>query len=127
MVGLTPTAVFERLRKLQERGVIKGYSVDLDPRSLGMKLLAYIFVSEIKPVSGEKTGHRLAELPYVEEVHRVAGRDCFLLKVRAADTDGLTRMLDEIGEIETVGAVQTTIVLETFLEQPPQLASHLQG
>ena len=125
-VGLTPTAVFERLRKLQERGVIKGYTVRLDPYSLGMKLLAYVFVSEIKPVTAKKTGPLLARLPNVQEVHRVAGRDCFLLKVRADDTDALTRVLDEIGGLKSVGNVQTTIVLETFLEEPPNMGSHLQ-
>ena len=116
-VGLTPNAVFERLRKLDERRVIQGYAVRLDPQALGSKLLAFVFVAESKPVRTVKTGPRLAQLPNIEEVHRVAGRDCFLLKVRAADTDELTRILDEIGEIESVSAVETTIVLETFLEK----------
>ncbi len=116
-VGLTPNAVFERLRKLDERRVIQGYAVRLDPQALGSKLLAFVFVAESKPVRTEKTGPRLAQLPNIEEVHRVAGRDCFLLKVRAADTDELTRILDEIGEIESVAAIETTIVLETFLEK----------
>ena len=116
-VGLTPNAVFERLRKLDERRVIQGYAVRLNPLALGSKLLAFVFVAESKPVRAEKMGPRLAQLPNIEEVHRVAGRDCFLLKVRAADTDELTRILDEIGEIESVAAVETTIVLETFLEK----------
>lgn len=116
-VGLTPNAVFERLRKLDERRVIQGYEVRLDPQALGSKLLAFVFVAESKPVRTVKTGPRLAQLPNIEEVHRVAGRDCFLLKVRAADTDELTRILDEIGKIESVSAVETTIVLETFLEK----------
>ncbi len=116
-VGLTPNAVFERLRKLDERRVIQGYAVRLDPQALGSKLLAFVFVAESKPVRTVKMGPRLAQLPNIEEVHRVAGRDCFLLKVRAADTDELTRILDEIGEIESVAAVDTTIVLETFLEK----------
>ena len=116
-VGLTPNAVFERLRKLDGRRVIQGYAVRLNPLALGSKLLAFVFVAESKPVRAEKTGPRLAQLPNIEEVHRVAGRDCFLLKVRAADTDELTRILDEIGEIESVAAVDTTIVLETFLEK----------
>ncbi len=117
-VGLTPNAIFERLRKLDERGVIQGYAVRLDPQALGSKLLAFVFVAESKPVTTPKTGPRLAKMPSVEEVHRVAGRDCFLLKVRAADTDDLTRILDEIGKIKSVAAVETTIVLETFLEKP---------
>ena len=120
-VGLTPTAVFERLHKLEERGVIKGYSAQLDPRTLGLGLLAFVFVSEIKPVASGGTARRLAELQQVEEVHRVTGKDCFLLKVRTADTNALTRILDEIGALDSVGAVQTSIVLETFLEKQPQV------
>jgi Lrp/AsnC family leucine-responsive transcriptional regulator len=118
LVGLTPTAVFERLRKLHERGVILGYTVRLDPRALGSKLLAFVAVEETKPVTTGKTGSRLARVSSVEEVHRVAGKDCFLLKVRVADTGDLTKVLDEIGMIESVGAIETTIVLETFLEKP---------
>ena len=117
-VGLTPNAVFERLRKLDKRGVTQGYAIRLDPRALDSKLLAFVFVTESKPVTTGKTGLRLTQIPNTEEVHRVAGRDCFLLKVRAADTDDLTRILDEIGKIESVAAVETTIVLETFLEKP---------
>jgi len=120
-VGLTPTAVFERLRKLEERGVIKRYTAELDPETLGLGLLAFVFVSELKPVKTGGTGHRLAELQRVEEVHRVTGKDCFLLKVRTTGTDELTQVLDEIGEINSVGEVQTTIVLETFLERKTQL------
>ena len=120
-VGLTPTAVFERLRKLEERGVIKGYSAQLDPRALGLTLLAFVFVSEIKPVTSGETARRLAQVQQVEEVHRVTGRDCFLLKVRTGSTDALTKVLDEIGVLDDVGAVQTSIVLETFLENHPQL------
>ena len=126
-VGLTPTAVFERLRKLEDRGVIKGYTVKLDAQTLGLGLLAFVFVSEIKPVTTRGTGRRLAELQQVEEVHRVTGKDCFLLKVRTKDTGALTKVLDEIGGLESVGAVQTAIVLETFLEQRTQLISELES
>lgn len=122
-VGLTPTAVFVRIHKLEERGVLRGCTVVIDPETLGMKLLAFVFVSELKPVKTGRTGVRLAKLNQVEEVHRVAGRDCFLLKVRAEDTEDLTGILDRIGAIESVSAVQTTIVLESFSERGFSLAS----
>lgn len=123
-VGLTPTAVFERIRKLEERGVVCGYTIVVDPKAVGMRLLAFVFVSEIKPVKAGKTGQRLATLENVEEVHRVAGKDCFVLKVRAEAPESLTAILDRIGAIESVGNVQTTIVLESFLERAFSLNPH---
>ena len=122
-VGLTPTAVYERIRKL-EAEVITRYEVRLDPRALGISVLAYIFVSEIKPVKGGRTGAALARIPEVEEVAKIAGEDCYLVKVRAPDTEGLARILDrDIATIPSVGGTRTTIVLESLLEEcGPQMA-----
>ena len=116
-VGMTANAVFERLRKLQERGIVEGYTVRLSPDALGFRLLAFVFVAESKPVT-QQTGPQLARIPNIEEVHRITGKDCFLVKVRAADTADLTRVLDEIGTIASVAAVETKIVLQTFREEP---------
>ena len=80
-VGLTPTAVFERIRKLEERGVITGYQAQLDPNAFGLGLLAFVFVTGDRPGQGQELGHHLAAIPGVEEVHVIAGEDCFLLKV----------------------------------------------
>lgn len=116
-VGLTPTAVFERIRKLEDRGVITGYQAQLDPRSFGLRLLAFVFVTGERPAHGPDLGQHLATIPGVEEVHVIAGEDCFLLKVRAADTDDLYRLLRErIGPIAGVHSIRTTIVLETVSE-----------
>ncbi|NNE44659.1 MAG: Lrp/AsnC family transcriptional regulator [Gemmatimonadetes bacterium] len=116
-VGLTPTAVFERIRKLEERGVITGYQAQLDPAAFGMGLLAFVFVTAERPVEEPDLGPTLAGIPGVEEVHVIAGEDCFLLKVRAADTEGLYRLLrEEVGTIPTVRGIRTTIVLETVAE-----------
>ena len=116
-VGLTPTAVFERVRKLEERGVIQGYTARLDPGAFGKTLLAFVFVSEVKPMRGERTGEQLARLDDIEEVHRITGKDCYLAKVRVADTDALRHVLDRIGSINAVSEVRTTVVLDTFLEK----------
>ena len=117
-VGLTPTAVFERIKKLEKSGVIRGYEVKVDPRALGLKLTAYVFVSERKPVQGEPTADQLARLPNVEEVSKIAGEDCFLLKVRVADTEELARFLDQgVASIPSVSGTRTTIVLDTVLER----------
>jgi Lrp/AsnC family transcriptional regulator, leucine-responsive regulatory protein len=116
-VGMAPSAVLERVRKLEERGVIRGYEARLDPKALDFGLLAFVLVR-----SDERFGHpiserALAEIPEVQEVHHVAGQDCFLLKVRVANTDALQALLrDRIGAIDTVRSTNTTIVLQTVKE-----------
>ena len=117
-VGLTPTAVFERIRKLEHQGIIEGYSAKLNPVEFGKKLLAFVFVAERKPSTGVATGKIMAELEFVDEVHRITGKDCFLLKVRVEDTAELTTVLDKIGSVETVNGVETSVVVETLLEKP---------
>ena len=120
-VELTPSATLERVRKLEERGLIKGYAALLDPHGLGLGLVAFIFVrvddrDDIVP-KAEGTAEALAELPAVQELHHLAGEDCFLLKVRARDTDDLYRFLrDELGQFKGIRGTRTTIVLKTVKE-----------
>ena len=116
-VGMAPSATLERLRKLEERGVIKGYEVRLDPRKLGLGLTAFIFVRS-QGKSGEvDTGERLKAHPNVLEVHHIAGEDCYLVKVRATDTEDLGRMLRaDFSTMPNVSSTRTTIVLGTLKE-----------
>lgn len=119
-VGMAPSATFERLRKLEERGVITGYGVQIAPESVGLGLLAFVHVRADEGISASNTERALAGIPEVEELHHVAGEDCFLLKVRAADTAALARLLRErIGAIPTVHSTRTTIVLQTVKDGAP--------
>ena len=116
-VGLAQSATLERIRKLEERGVIKGYGVQLDGQSVGLGLLAFIFVRTEEMCGEEKVTRALANLPEVLELHHVAGEDCFLVKVRASNTETLGRLLREkFGTIKGVRATRTTIVLNTSKE-----------
>jgi Lrp/AsnC family leucine-responsive transcriptional regulator len=116
-VGLAPSAVFERIRKLEEKGVIQGYAARIDPHAVGLPLVAYTFVRSNDRPGGIQTAERLAEIPEVLEVHHVAGEDCFLVKARAADPEALGRLLrEELGSIPTITSTRTTIVLETVKE-----------
>jgi Lrp/AsnC family leucine-responsive transcriptional regulator len=116
-VGLAPSAVFERIRKLEERGVLKGYNARIDPHAAGLGLVAFMFVRSNDRPGGIQTAESLAEIPEVLEVHHVAGEDCFLVKVRAADTEALGRLLRErLGKVATITSTRTTIVLETVKE-----------
>ena len=120
-VELTPSATLERVRKLEERGFINGYTATLDPHALGLGLVAFIFVrvDDINDVLGcaEQTAEELAGLPSVQELHHLAGEDCFIVKVRARDTDDLYRILkEEFGPFKAIRSTRTTIVLKTVKE-----------
>jgi Lrp/AsnC family leucine-responsive transcriptional regulator len=112
-VGMAPSAILERIRRLEASGVIQGYEARIDPEALGLHLLAFIFVASNDFAGELRTAERLAEIPEVQEVHHIAGEDCFLLKVRAPDAKTLGRLLREkLGPLRT----RTTIVLETLRE-----------
>lgn len=116
-VGLAPSAVFERIRKLEERKVIRGYRAEISPKILGLAQLAFTFVRSNDRPGGVETGEKLAEIPEILEVHHVAGEDCFLIKARARDAEALGRLLRErLGAVATISSTRTTIVLETVKE-----------
>lgn len=114
-IDLAPSAVLERLRKLEDRGVIQGYSTRIDPRQVGMSLT--VFISVRTSECGGGVEEALAAIPEVLEVHDVAGEDCYLIKVRTSDTEALSRLLrDQIKLIPRVVSTRTTVVLQTFKE-----------
>ncbi|MDH3886768.1 MAG: Lrp/AsnC family transcriptional regulator, partial [Desulfobacterales bacterium] len=88
-VGMAPSAVLERIRKLEKQGFIDGYEVRLNPKRFAKSLVAFVRVKIQKPGDEKKMGARLARIAEVQEVHYVAGEDAFLVKVRAADTEDL--------------------------------------
>jgi len=114
-VELAPSAVLERVRKLEERGVIRGYAAEIDATQVGFGLTAFVFVRTSDRCGGTDTV--LAKIPEVLEVHDVAGEDCYLLKVRAKDTDELGKLLREkLGMLPEVLSTRTTVVLQTVKE-----------
>jgi Lrp/AsnC family leucine-responsive transcriptional regulator len=118
-VGLAPSAVLERLRKLEARGVVRDYVTVLDPRALDQRLLAFVAVRTTDRPGEARVSDTLAAIPEVLEAHQVAGDDCLLLKIRARDPEHLSQILRErIGSVEGVRSTRTTIVLETIKESP---------
>lgn len=116
-VEMAPSAVLERVRKLEERGIIKSYAAHLDPRALGQGLLAYVLVRTECGSWQAETAAKIAAIPEVQEVHHIAGEDCFLVKVRTRDTAALGSLLrDRVSAIECVRSTRTTIVLDTVKE-----------
>jgi len=125
-VNMAPSAVLERIRRLEAKGVIQGYEVRINPEALGQNLLAFVFVRSTDFDGDLKTAELLADIPEVLEAHHIAGEDCYLLKVRTRDAKALGRLLRErIGATSAVQSTRTTIVLETLREgsRLPGLAS----
>jgi Lrp/AsnC family leucine-responsive transcriptional regulator len=116
-VGMAPSAVLERIRKLEKQGIIDGYEVRLNPERFGRSLVAFVRVSANKNAAGASLGKLLAKIPEVQEVHYITGDDGYLVKVRTSDTSALGELVQEkIGKLSGVVATQTSIVMSTYKE-----------
>lgn len=117
ILKMAPSAILERIRKLEDKGVITGYETRLNPKILNHGLAAFIFVRETESKGDWQTAEKLAKLPEVLEVHHVAGEDCLLVKVRTRDTDHLEKLLKkDFAAIDSLISTRTTIVLSTTKE-----------
>lgn len=116
-VGMAPSAILERIRKLEERGVIQGYAARVNPEAYGVGLTAFVFVRADERAGAPMTADQLAGIPEVQEVHHVAGEDCFLAKVRVKSPKALSELLQKkFGAIETIRSTRSTVVLDTVKE-----------
>jgi Lrp/AsnC family leucine-responsive transcriptional regulator len=116
-VGMAPSAVLERIRKLEKMGIIDGYEVRLNPERFGKSQVAFINVQTCGEANSRDLVEALAAIPQVQEIHYVAGRDSYLLKVRETDTRSLGRLVRKrIAPLKGVVATDTTIVMNTFKE-----------
>jgi Lrp/AsnC family leucine-responsive transcriptional regulator len=114
-VGLAPSAVLERVRKLEERGVIRGYAAEIDASAVGFGLTAFVAVRTNDCCV--ETDKYLAEIPEVLEVHDVAGEDSYLLKVRVKNPEDLARLLRErLRNTPNIASTKSTVVLHTIKE-----------
>ncbi|WP_018124838.1 Lrp/AsnC family transcriptional regulator [Desulfovibrio oxyclinae] len=115
-VGKAPSAVLERVRKLERKGFITGYEAVVDQNKVGRKLTAFTMVFTDEPAGSFETGRELAKIPEVLEVHYTAGQAPYLVKVRVESTEDLQRILARFGAIPTVRDTNSTIVLTTVKE-----------
>lgn len=116
-VDMAPSAILERIRKLEKQGYIDGYEVRLNPKRFKRNLVAFITVITGTDESQKRIGAKLSSIQEVQEVHHIAGEDGFLLKVRIADTEELGKLLREtILKIDSVRSTRTVIVMSTYKE-----------
>ncbi len=115
-IGVSEATVFVRVKKLQEKDVLKGFQAMVDPKSVGQKLTAIILVRAL-PKSYPVMLKALSKLPEVYEIYDVTGDYYSVLKVRTTDTDQLSKIIDEIGMIEGVASTETLVVLRTLKEE----------
>jgi Lrp/AsnC family leucine-responsive transcriptional regulator len=115
-VGMAPSAVLERMRKLERKGIIRGFEAVLRPKDVGFTLTAFTFVRADEGVGSMDIGKALARVPGVLEAHYTAGQDSYLVKVRARDTEHLQHILQQFGAIPGVRDTRTTVVLTTLKE-----------
>ena len=117
LLGVTGPAAAERVRRLEERGVIRGYAALVDPESVGARLTAFVAVTLEHPKHRHAFLKRVDALAEVQECHHVSGDDDYLLKIRCADTKHLDHVLsEELKGVPGVLRTRTTIVLGTTKE-----------
>jgi Lrp/AsnC family leucine-responsive transcriptional regulator len=116
-IGMAPSAVLERIRKLEKQGYIDGYEVRLNPQRFRRGLVGFIHL--IMDPGADETGlvTRLSAIEDIQEIHYIAGEDGYLIKVRVAGTEELDRLVRErIRSIEGVRSTRTSVALATIKE-----------
>jgi Lrp/AsnC family transcriptional regulator, leucine-responsive regulatory protein len=117
-VNLAPSAVLERVRKLEREQVIEGYQCKVNNDSVDCGLTAFIYIDTDDRAGDVTTAEQLAKLSFIQEVHHIAGEDCYLVKMKARDTKHLAKLMrDHLSPIQTIRSTKTTIVLETLKEE----------
>jgi Lrp/AsnC family transcriptional regulator, leucine-responsive regulatory protein len=114
-IGLSVSAVHQRVRRLEQRGIIQGYSARVDLTAVGLPLTAFVSIKPLDPAAPDDAPERLAALPEIEACYSVAGEEFYLLKVRVESPGELERLLQEIRSGAGV-STKTTVVLSTPYE-----------
>ncbi|GAA3463015.1 MULTISPECIES: Lrp/AsnC family transcriptional regulator [Saccharothrix] len=117
-VGLSVSAVHQRVRRLEQRGVVRGYAARLSGDEVGLPLTAFISLTPIDPAAPDDYPKRLEHLPQIEACYSVAGDASYLLRVRVASPTALEELLRQVREVANV-STRTTVVLSTPYEDRP--------
>lgn len=118
-IGMSAPSAHDRIRKLEARGIIRGYVASLDPVTLGLSVVGFMHVTQTPGSGPIDLSDAFATIPEIEECHRVAGRADYLLKIRAADTAHLESVIRRIQSIDQVFTTETDIALSSPFERRP--------
>ncbi len=117
LIKLAPSAVLERIRKMEKQGIIDGYEVRLNPGRFGYSQISFIQMHMTPGSDYDEAAELLSARKEVQEVHFISGDDCFLVKIRTSGTVDLQALLQEmIKSIKGVRATNTFVVLSTHKE-----------
>lgn len=114
-MGLSTSAVHQRVRRLEERGVILGYTAIVDPTAMDLPLTAFISITPLDPAAPDDIPDRLRGMPELEACHSVAGEENYILKARVRTPGDLEDLLARVRATANV-ATRTTVVLSTAWE-----------
>ena len=116
-IGMAPSAVLERIKKLEAKQVIQGYEVRLNPDMFDCAMTAFISIQVARPFEVRNTGEQLAAIEQVQEVHYLAGGDNLMVKVKVSGNRELEELIQtRVAALDSVKATQTFIALSTFKE-----------
>lgn len=116
-IGMAPSAVLERIKKLEAKKIIQGYEVRLNPDMFGCAMTAFVSIQVTRASKIRETGEHLAAIEQVQEVHYLAGGDILMIKVKASGTMELEELIKtRIADVSSVKATKTFIALSTFKE-----------
>jgi len=110
--GLSTSAVHQRVRRLEQRGAVQGYTARLDPITAGLPLSAFISIQPIDPAAPDDAPERLRHLTAIEACHSVAGEESYILQVRVTGPADLEQLLQDVRAAAGV-STRTTVVLST--------------
>lgn len=118
-VGMSGPSAHERIKKLEVRGIIRGYAAQVDPAAVGLGVLAFMWVTQAPGSIADDITDAFAEIAEVEACHRIAGEGDYLLKLRARDTGDLERVVRRVQSTRHVYRTETDIVFSTPFERRP--------
>ena len=119
VAGMSGPSAHERVKKLEARGVIRGYLAAVDPDSVGLGVLAFMWVTQAPGTIADDLAGDFATIPEIEACHRIAGEGDYLLKIRASDTADLERIVRVVQGTRHVYRTETDVVFSTPFERRP--------